>query len=105
MKKYRLSDSADQKFSTIISRRRVTLRVRYNHTSERWSFDLALDGDYILHGRRIVLNTDLIGPFDFGIGALFAYSDNRDSPSRHELVDGRVCIFHATKEELNNEVA
>lgn len=102
---FRIADSADQKFSTIINRRRVTFRLRFNYVSSRWSFDLALDGDYVLHGRRIVPNVDLVDPFKFGIGIIFAYSVNGDLPARQQLVDGRVKLYQATAEELKNAVA
>lgn len=98
---FRITDNADQKFSKILNNRRVTFRLRFNHTSGRWSMDLAIDGDYVLHGRRIVPNVDLIEPFKFGIGVIFAYSHNGDQPGRQELVDGRVKIYQASEAEKN----
>ena len=96
-----IADAADQKFSTILNNRRVTFRLRFNYTSGRWSMDLALDGDYVLHGRRIVPNVDLIDPFAFGIGVIFAHSLNGHNPGRQELVDGRVKIYQASEAEKN----
>ena len=52
MIEFKITDAADQKFSTIINNRRVTFRFRFNHYADSWTFDLALDGDYVLHGRR-----------------------------------------------------
>lgn len=98
---FRIIDSADQKFSKILNNRRVTFRLRFNHTSRRWSMDLAIDGDYVLHGRRIVPNVDLIEPFNFGIGVIFAFSHNGDQPGRKELVDGRVKIYQTSEAEKN----
>jgi len=105
MIEFKITDAADQKFSTIINSRRVTFRLRYNYVSQYWSFDMALDGDYILHGRRIVLNTDLVAEFDFGIGRIFAYSTNNSRPGRQELINGTVKFYQANEDEINAAVA
>ena len=102
---FKIADAADQKFSAILNNRRVTFRMRYNYTSGRWSIDLALDGDYVLHGRRVVPNVDLIGPFDFGIGVIFAHSLNGNDAGRQEFIDGRINLYHVTEAEKNAAVA
>jgi len=105
MIRMKIIDAADQKYSTIINNRRVTIRLRFNHASGFWAMDLALDGDYVLHGRRIVLNMNLIKPFGFNIGAIFAYSPSGANPGRTELVDGTVGLYQASEEEVNASVA
>lgn len=100
-----IADAADQKFSTVSNNRRVTIRLRFNYVSDRWTFDLAIDGDYVLHGRRIVPNIDLIEPFGFGLGVIFAYSFNGDKPSRQQLVNGLVRLYQASRQEVQNVVA
>lgn len=102
---FKIADAADQKFSTILNNRRVTFRLRFNHTSKRWSFDMALDGDYVLHGRRIVPNVDLIEPFKFGVGVIFAYSVNGGTPGRQELVDGRVKLYQVSEAQRDAALA
>jgi len=105
MIKFKFVDHADQKFSTIINNRRVTFRFTFNHYSKFWSFDLALDGDYILHGRRVVVNTNLISEFDFGIGVLFAHSATNVHPGRNELISGLVRFYQAEQSEIDGLLA
>lgn len=94
-------DVADQKLGLVLSGRRVTLRLRYNVVTDRWSFDMSIDDDPVLHGRRIVLGADLLGAFDFGIGAIFAYRAAEGAqPSRTGLPAGRVKLYHATAAEI-----
>src|SRR5690242_12462137 len=73
MIEFKIIDAADQQFGAILNLRRVTLRLRYNPTADRWAFNLAIDDEPVLHGRRIVFGTDLLAAYDFGIGAIFAY--------------------------------
>lgn len=94
-----------QKFSVLLNRRRVTFTFWYNQTSDRWSFDLALDDIPVLHGRRVVTGVDLLAPFDLGIGVLFAYSEAGGVPDRENLPNGVVKLYHATQEEVNAAVA
>lgn len=94
-----------QKFSVILSGRRCTFTVWYNQVSDRWSFDLALDGLPVLSGRRIVTGVDLLLPFNLGIGVLFAYSPLDREPNRENMMNGSVLLYHATREEVDAAVA
>jgi len=105
MIEFKISDAADQKFSAIINNRRVTFRFRYNYVSESWFFDLALDGDYVLHGRKIIPNVDLIDPYDFGIGSLFAHSETKVRAGRQEMVNGLVRFYQVSEAEKNAALA
>lgn len=100
MNLFEIRDHADQQFGTIINSRRVTIRLRYNTTIDRWSFDLSIDDEPVLYGRRVVTGVDLLAAFDFGIGMIFA-SVMRDGgePSRSGLVDGSVRMFSASLAE------
>ncbi len=101
MNRFQILDQADQQFGTIIGGRRVTIRLRYNPTSDRWSFDLSIDDSPVLHGRRVVTGIDLLAPFDFGLGVIFAASVTDDAePDRAALPNGTVRLFHATAEEV-----
>lgn len=102
-----IADEADQKFATTLNGRRVSIRLRYNPTVDRWSFDLSLDGVAVLHGHRIVKGVDLLAAYNFGIGVLFAASDSEGDPepNRGNLPLGLVKIFHATQEEVNAAMA
>ena len=93
-------DTADQKFSLVINGQRVSIRIRYNATSARWSFDLSIDGDAVVHGRRIVTGVDLLAPFNLNVGVIFAFSERGGSPDRTNLPNGNVKIYHATRQEV-----
>ena len=96
-----ITDHADQQFATVLNGRRVTMRLRYNVTTDRWSLDLSIDDLPVLHGRRIVCGVDLLEPFDFGIGMLVAVPIKAGSePTRDDLPNGNVKLFHMTADEL-----
>jgi hypothetical protein len=98
---FTIADEADQQFATILNGRRVTLRLRYNVTVDRWSFDLSIDDQPVLHGRRIVAGIDLLEPFQFNIGMLVAAPIKAGSiPGRNDLSNGNVKLFHLTEDEL-----
>jgi hypothetical protein len=98
---FTITDHPDQQFGTIIDGKRVTIRLRYNPVSDRWSFDLSLDDIPKLLGRRIVTGVDLLAAFNFGIGVIFAASVTSSSlPDREALPLQRVKIFHATEAEV-----
>ena len=103
MIRFKIIDAADQKFSTVLNRRRVTLRVWYSGFDDRWSIDLSLDGDPVINGRKIVTGVDLLAPFNLGIGVLFAMSDKVGvvNPGRSELPEGLVHLYHATEGEVD----
>lgn len=105
MIKFSISDTADQKFATTLNGQRVSIRLRYNVSNDRWSFDLSLDGDAVLHGRKIVPDVDLIAPFGLGIGVIFAQSDTVTEAGRNSLIDGTVALYHATQEEVDAAVS
>ena len=43
MQEFTIVDAADQQWSAVLDGRRVTMRLRYNVTTNRWNLDLALD--------------------------------------------------------------
>lgn len=99
-------DESKQKFSLILNDQRVTIQLWYSATSDRWSFDLALDGDWVLNGRKIVTGVDLIAPFQLGIGVLFAAAEKPGAvPDRTSLPLGLVRLYHATQEEVDAAVS
>lgn len=101
MIRFDVADHADQQFSTVVAGRRVTIRLRYNPTSDRWSFDLSIDDLPVLHGRRVVTGVDLLAPFDFGVGAIIAAAVTPGAePDRRGLPLGTVRLFAVTEEEI-----
>lgn len=105
MIEFRIEDQPDQQFELILERRRVTIRLVYNPTSSRWSFDLSIDDLPVLHGRRIVTGVDLLRAYDFGVGVIFAAAPSVDAvPGRVELANGTVKIYQTTDAEINSIV-
>jgi len=105
MNQFEIIDAADQQFGARLSDRRVTIRVRYNVTTDRWSFDLSIDNLPVLFGRRIVTGVDLLRPYNFGIGLIFAYpTEAGDVPDRAALPGGTVRLYHATQAEVDAPV-
>ena len=101
MQEFIVTDAADQRWTAILGGRRCTIRLRYNTVVDRWFMDLSIDDAPILQGRKIVLDVDLLAPFDLGVGALFASANGADiEPGRSELPGGIVRLYHATAEEL-----
>jgi hypothetical protein len=101
MREFPIIDAADQQFTAILGGRRATIRLRYNVTVNRWMMDLAIDDAWILTGRRLVLNRDVLEAFDFGIGAIFVHSFTPGAePGRKELPGGIVRMYHATEADI-----
>ena len=101
MKQFSIIDAPDQQFAVILNNRRVTIRLRYNSTTDRWSMNLAIDDLPVLYGVRIVTGVDLLEPFNLGIGCIFALATNAgQNPDREGLPSGRVRLYHATIEEV-----
>jgi len=106
MIEFAVTDDADQGFAALINDRRVSLRLRYNPTSARWNLDLSIDDLPVLHGRRIVTGVDLLAPFDFGIGVVFAFAVTPGSAAdRDALPSGRVRLYHTTEAEIAEALA
>ncbi|CAN7388498.1 phage baseplate plug family protein [Neorhizobium sp. LjRoot104] len=100
MNVFRITDHADQQFGTIINGRRVTVRLRYNQSNDRWSFDLSIDDQPVLHGRRIVTGIDLLAPFNLGLGLIVAATVTPGAaPDRAALPAGEVRVYHLTDAE------
>ena len=95
-------DHADQQFGMIFNGKRVTMRLRYNTTSDRWSYDLAMDDQWIVQGKRLVSMVDLFRSFpNLDLGVLFVYPATVGAePDRHGLPDRLVRLYHATDAEV-----
>lgn len=106
MIQFEIINAPDQQWAAILNQRRVTLRLRYNGTTDRWSLDLSIDDLPVLHGRRIVSEIDLLAAYNFGIGVLFAYPITPGSvPDRASLPAGLVRLFHTTEAEIEEVLA
>lgn len=101
MQQLSIIDAADQQFGCVMNNRRVTMRLRYNPTTERWSFDLSLDDSPVLYAYRITLGTDLFSAFEFDIGRLYAVPLVAGAqPNRTGLIDGSVALLHIEEDEV-----
>lgn len=101
MIEFPIVDTADQQFGVVLNDRRVTIRIRYNPTTDRWSFNLSIDDQPVLYGRRIVLGVDLLKAFDFDIGVIFALPTvDGNLPDRAGLPAGLVRIYSASDAEV-----
>jgi len=106
MIEFSVIDEADQQFATILNQRRVTIRLRYNTGIDRWSMDLSIDDQPVLHGRRIVTGVDLLAAFNFDIGVIFAFATAAgEDPDRDGLPNGLVRIYHTTEAEIADALA
>lgn len=105
MIEFQIRDQAHQKFSVILNRRRVTMKLWYSTYNDRWSMDISIDGEPVLTGRRIVTGSDLLAPFNLGIGVIFAFSEGNNEPGRDQLPQGLVKLYHTTQEEIDATVA
>lgn len=101
MIEFSIIDAADQQFGTIMNGRRVTLRLRYNPTNDRWSFDLSVDNLPVLHSRRIVTGINLLAPFNLGLGAIVALATVAgEDPDRDGLPSRLVRLYAISTEDL-----
>lgn len=100
MNVFKIIDEADQQFSAVMNNRRVTLRLRYNKIVDRWMFDLSIDDQPVLNGRRIVAGLDLLRGFGLGIGAIVAFSPAGAAPGRSALPNGTVKLYSVSADEM-----
>lgn len=106
MIEFTITDAPDQKFATILNNRRVSLRLRYNQLVGRWSFDLSIDDQPVLHGRRIVTGIDLLASFAFNIGVMFAAAIIPGAePDRNGLANGSVKFYQTTEDEIREAIS
>lgn len=101
MQEFPVLDEADQQFGVIMNNRRVTIRLRYNPLTDRWSMDLSIDDLPVLHAVRMTLGVDLLAQFDFDIGRLYLLELVKDAkPDRSALPSGAVRLYHVTEDEI-----
>lgn len=102
MQRFLLNANPDQQFTATLNGQRCTFRFKYNPTSDRWAFDMTIGDRPALNGRRIVTGIDLLAPFGFGLGAMFALGvkDDFEVPDWTAFSSGRVALYHATATEI-----
>lgn len=91
----------NQAVSFIANGQRVTLRLLYSVTTERWSFDLSQDDEPIVEGKRLLCGTDALAAHDLGLGALLFYPTVAGlEPNFANVTTGRVELIHVEPDEL-----
>lgn len=106
MLEFKITDEPNQRFSMILNNRRVTFRLWWSRVTDRWSFDLAIDDQPVITGRKIVNNVDLLRRFHLGIGSLFCVPIMFDAePDRMGLPNGNCKLFHATQAEIDAAIS
>ncbi len=91
----------DQAVSLVMAGQRVTLRLWYNVTTQRWSLDLSRDGAPVLTGKRMPLGTDVLAAHGFGLGALLFHSDKVGAVADYaSVINGTVQLIHVPPEAL-----
>ncbi|PHP66554.1 hypothetical protein CSC94_12760 [Zhengella mangrovi] len=93
MRQFTIIDAADQRFDTLINGKRVSIRLRYNVSTDRWTMDLAVSSTPVLEGRKIVPGVDLLGAFDLGLGIIFVSGEA--APRYSDLINGTAILYHA----------
>lgn len=96
LSEFDIIDAHGQIFSTVVDNRKITIRLRYNEESEHFSMDLGVDDVPYLTGRKVTSEIDLLQPFDFGIGSIFAADvDGKGRPpTLANFVSGVVKLYH-----------
>lgn len=106
MIQFTITSDPDQKFSTVLSNKRVSFRFRFNTLIQRWAFDLALDDVPVITGRRVVTGVDLIEPFNLDIGKLFAVENVPGAVAdRLGLPNGSVRLYQVTDAEYDDAIS
>lgn len=90
-----VSGQPGQVFSTVTNGQKITIRLRYNTVTERFSMDLSIDEVAVLTGVKLVSNIDFLEPFDLGIGKLFVAGvrDAETAPTLSAFAEGRVKLY------------
>lgn len=75
---------------------RLGFHFKYITLNDRWAFDFFIDDQPVMFGRPVVLESNLLSPYGFGVGALVAYDVEGagDEPGLMPLTDGSIQIFH-----------
>jgi hypothetical protein len=89
-------DAPWQTFAATLNNSRFFFTLFWNEQAGRWSFDLTINDEFVLAGRRIVTGINLLHPFNFGQGILVAHDPSgKDSqPDYANLATGVVVLYH-----------
>lgn len=90
-------DHPDQEFHVRSGDKDIKIKLLFNPSSNRWTFDLWINEKLMLAGRKLVAGIDLIAPYSFNIGHLYVIDTraNNNEPSRYNLPRGDVRLIHS----------
>ena len=79
-----------------LGQERLGFHFKYVGLCNRWAFDFFIDDRPVMYGRKVVLETNLLAPYSFGVGALVAYDVEGigDDPGLNDLIDGSIRLYH-----------
>lgn len=96
-----VANSSDQRFSFRSEQRRVTMRLRFSTSEDRWSCDLSVDDQIVLEGQRLTVNANILAAYgSISIGAIFVRLTSGDL-DREAFNENRATLYHATDGEVN----
>lgn len=96
-----LDENPGQEFSTVINGTRVDFAFRYNTASERFYFSMKANDEFLLQGRTLTGETDVLkafGAISTAYGSLVALDidgQGRD-PTLENIARGDVRVFLVT---------
>ncbi|MEM7279629.1 MAG: hypothetical protein AAF385_16070 [Pseudomonadota bacterium] len=84
---------------------RLGFHFKYIHDLDRFAFDLTINDLPRLYGMTVLTGHNLLAPFGFNVGALFAVdmSGKGKSPGLTEIMEHSVRIFHFSEVERVNQ--
>lgn len=93
-----LDANPSQQFSTVVDGVRVVFVFKYNTKIERFYFDMSVNDEFVLQGRTLVGDTDVlsgISTLSRQFGALVALDidDKGRPPTLENIASGNVRVF------------
>lgn len=99
-----VEDTPYQVMEVTMNGQRVNLYLKYNTMNDHWVMDIYKDGSPLLTGRKLVLDMDLLGRYNFNLGSIICLhvtsKTTVSEPNRYNLVNGDVRLFMAWEEDV-----
>lgn len=102
MKKFIITEDADQRFDVVLNNKRVVLRLWYNRMTERWDLSVYNGTEPLILGKRVIAGVDLVRGYGLDIGSIFALGEGQ---GRNAFTSGELALYHATSEEIEEALA
>lgn len=93
-----LDTNPSQQFSTVVDGVRIVFTFKYNTKTERFYFDMSVNDEFILQGRTLVGDTDVLGGIPkiaskFGALVALDIDDKGRPPTLENIASGDVRVF------------